>query len=63
MSVGLALYDLETDAAETTDCSDENPDVVARMKTLADRMRQKLGDTLTRTQGSEIRGPGRLPSG
>lgn len=38
------LIDLEKDLGETTDVSDENPDVVNRLLTLAETMREDLGD-------------------
>lgn len=63
MKIGLELFDLESDPAESTDMSAEHPEIVEQMGALADRMRSRLGDTLTGTQGDEIRGPGRLPAG
>ncbi len=38
------LVDLENDIGETTDVSDENPNVVNRLLTLAESMREDLGD-------------------
>jgi hypothetical protein len=61
--IGLSLFDLENDAAETTNVADQHPDVVAKIKKLADRMRSDLGDSLTRQQGSGVREPGRLEEG
>lgn len=57
----LALFDLEEDLAETRNVADEHPDVVARLKEMADQMRRELGDRLQRVQGSGVREPGRLP--
>lgn len=57
MSIGLELFDLETDPGETTDVADLHPDVIARMTTLADDARRRLGDTLTGVEGVEVRRP------
>jgi arylsulfatase A len=38
------LYDLEADIGETTDVSDQHPDIVARLQKLADAARADLGD-------------------
>ena len=43
-SIPLSLFDLETDIGETTNVAAENPNVVQRLKTLADKMRAELGD-------------------
>jgi arylsulfatase A-like enzyme len=43
-SIPLSLFDLETDIAETTNVAAANPNVVQRLKTLADEMRAELGD-------------------
>lgn len=54
----IALYDLSNDISETTDVAAENPEVVAKIKSLADSMRQRLGDALTEVKGRETREPG-----
>jgi arylsulfatase len=54
-----ALYDLETDVAETTDVSAEHPDIVARLDAIAEEARATLGDRLTGRVGAEERAPGR----
>ncbi len=36
--IGVTLFDLERDPGETTDVADQHPDVVAKIKELADRM-------------------------
>jgi arylsulfatase A len=56
--IGLSLFDLETDAAETTDVKDRHPDVVARLQGLAERFREDLGDA--QRPGKGVRPPGRL---
>jgi len=54
----LALYDLSTDIGEQHNVADEHPDVVERLQKLADAMRQDLGDS-----AMKIEGTGRRPSG
>jgi arylsulfatase A len=61
--IGLALFDLEKDAGETTDVLDRHPDVVAKIGALADRIRAELGDSSTGQKGSGVREPGRLEPG
>ncbi|MES2507178.1 MAG: sulfatase [Verrucomicrobiota bacterium] len=55
----LALYHLKEDIGELTDVSAAHPDVVERLKKLAEPFRQQLGDSLTKTVGSEVRPLGR----
>ncbi len=57
---GLALYDLEKDVGEKTNVADRHPDVVARLKALADKAREDLGDSATKQRGKGRRPPGRL---
>ena len=59
--IGLELFDLTADPAETTDVAEANPEVVARLSAMADEMRGRLGDKLTKTTGSEIRNPRQVP--
>jgi arylsulfatase A-like enzyme len=59
--IGLSLFNLETDIAETTDVKEQHPDVVASMQKLADQMRADLGDSATKIEGSGIRPAGQLP--
>lgn len=54
-----ALYNLETDVGETTDVAAQHPDVVARLKELADKMRADLGDSLTNQSGKNRRPAGK----
>lgn len=59
-NTGLALYDLSTDIGEKNNVAAQNPDVVSRLKTLADAMREDLGDDLTgRKSGTGTREPGK----
>ena len=55
----LALYDLQADPGETRDVSPKNPEVVQRLRELADAMRQQLGDSLAGVAGTENRPAGR----
>ena len=41
----LALYDLEADVGEQTDVAAQHPDIVARLRKIADAARADLGDT------------------
>ncbi len=55
-----ALYRLSTDRAETTDVAAQHPEVVARLQAFAEKCRAELGDSLTKSQGSGVREPGRI---
>ncbi len=57
-SIGLELFDMESDIGETTDVADQHPEIVARLSKLADGMRKELGDT--NQPGTGIRAAGRL---
>ncbi|MFH1942338.1 MAG: sulfatase-like hydrolase/transferase [bacterium] len=52
---GLELYDLENDIGETTDVTDQHPDVVERLQALAEKAREDLGDSLTGRKGKNVR--------
>jgi arylsulfatase A-like enzyme len=54
----LALYDLEVDVGEKTNVADKHPDVVQKLKALADKEREELGDTATKREGRGVRKPG-----
>jgi arylsulfatase A len=56
----LALYDLEKDPGETANLADEHPDVVERLKTLANQARSDLGDSASKQPGTGVRPPGRI---
>jgi len=51
----IELYDLSKDISETTDVAAENPEVVAKIKSLANSTRIELGDALTDDVGNGIR--------
>jgi arylsulfatase len=61
VKTGLELYNLREDISESRDLADQNPKVVAHLTALADVMRGKLGDELTKRKGSERREPGHIP--
>ena len=61
--IGLALFDVESDPGETTNVAGQHPDVVAKIKQLADRIRKDLGDSATGQKGAGVRQPGRLEPG
>jgi arylsulfatase A len=58
--IDLSLFNLEKDVGETTNVADQHPEVVARLKVLADRMRDELGDSATKQEGKGVRQPGRI---
>jgi arylsulfatase A-like enzyme len=57
--IGLSLYDLEADPGETVDVAKDHLAVVQRLQILGDRIRQDLGDSITKREGSGIRPAGR----
>ena len=57
----LALYDLENDIGERNNVAEKYPQIVQRLKSLAEKIRQELGDSLTKHEGKEIRPAGRIP--
>ena len=58
VAVPLALFDLETDPAESTDVSAQHPDVVAELMKHVEAARADLGDALTGREGPGRRRPG-----
>ena len=57
-SIGLSLFDLKSDMAETTNLADEHPEIVEHLKSLADAMRVELGDKGVKGRG--VRPAGRV---
>ncbi|WP_273565444.1 sulfatase family protein [Maribacter halichondriae] len=56
----IELYNLENDESETKNVAEENPDVVAKIKVLANDMRHRLGDSLLGLEGAETREAGMI---
>ena len=56
-----ALYDLTADVGETTDVIEQHPEVAARLRALAERMREDIGDSATNQKGKNRRPVGRVP--
>ena len=56
--IGLSLYNLDQDPAETTNVANEFPDVVQRLLGLIELAREELGDAITESEGDGVRLPG-----
>jgi len=56
----IELYDVVNDIGESINVAEENPEVVEKIKLLANTMRSRLGDSLLELEGTETREPGRL---
>ena len=56
----IELYDLKGDIGESENIAAEYPEIVDKIKLLADEMRSKLGDKLYKIEGSENRPVGRI---
>ena len=59
LTVAHELYNLNDDLGETRNVAEQNPEVVARLETLAEQAREDLGDALTKRTGKGTREPGR----
>jgi arylsulfatase len=57
----VLLYDLEADPGETQNVAGEYGDVVLAIQNLADKMRERLGDSLLGVEGSENRPAAQVP--
>ena len=57
---GLELYDLENDVEERKNVVEKYPEVVERLKALAETAREELGDSLTKREGKEVRPSGKV---
>ncbi|MCE9530836.1 MAG: sulfatase [Planctomycetes bacterium] len=60
LKLELSLFDLENDIGEATNVADKHPDVVARLQKLADTMRDDLGDSAQKKEGTGVRTVGML---
>jgi arylsulfatase A-like enzyme len=58
--IGLSLFDLEKDISETTDVKEQHPEVVEKIKALADAMRKDLGDGAAKQRPTGARPVGKL---
>ncbi len=56
----IELYDLSKDISETQNVADAHPEVVEKIKEVANTMRSRLGDSLLDLEGAETREPGRV---
>ena len=56
--IELALFDLETDRAETSNVAGQHADVVARLTAFADKARADFGDSAKKQTGSGVRKSG-----
>jgi arylsulfatase len=54
------LFNLAGDIGESKNVAAENPEVVARLESLAEQARADLGDSLTQRKGAGVREPGKL---
>lgn len=61
LKTGVELYDLDRDIGERRDLAQEHPEVVKRLQSLADGIREELGDDLKKIAGRARRPVGRLP--
>lgn len=59
-STELALYHLREDIGETKNVADQHPDVVARIRRLAEEAREELGDSATKQIGKGFRPPAKV---
>ena len=62
MNIPPALYNLETDINEKKNCIKKYPEIVERLKQMAEIARKDLGDKRYGIQGGNIRKAGRLSS-
>jgi arylsulfatase A-like enzyme len=60
-NIGLSLFNLKDDPGESRDVAKEHPEIVDRLKKLAEPTRKELGDALTQVKGTENRPLGMAP--
>lgn len=56
----IELYDLVNDISETTNVAEEHPEIVAKIKSLAEKARNELGDALIEQTGTGNRPIGQV---
>jgi len=59
-TIGLALFDVQNDIGEQHDVSAQHADVVKRLLSMADKMREDLGDSAKKMTGRNRRPPGHI---
>ena len=59
--IGLSLFDLNDDPGESKDVAKDHPEIVERLKKLAEPVRVELGDALMQVKGTENRPLGMAP--
>ena len=60
LNMAQELYDLEKDISETTDVSQQYPEIVAELLEFAEKARVEMGDKLTDRTGANIRPAGKV---
>jgi arylsulfatase A-like enzyme len=58
--IELELFNLADDIRETYNVAAVHPEIVERLKALADRCREDLGDSATGQTGQNVRPPGKM---
>ncbi|WP_027078129.1 sulfatase family protein [Maribacter antarcticus] len=56
----IELYDVQNDVSETNNVASKHPEIVAKIKLLANDMRSRLGDSLLELEGTETREAGQM---
>jgi len=54
------LFDLRCDPGERYDLKNLHPEIVDKLKALADKKREELGDLKLKIEGRENRAPGKV---
>lgn len=57
-SIGLSLFDLETDPGEMKNVALDHPDIIDKMLAMMDEGRKELGDSSSKAKGAGVRPPG-----
>ncbi len=58
--IELSLFNLASDPGETTNLASKYPEIVKRLMRMIRVGREELGDTITKSKGTEVRPPGRV---